>query len=176
MWLLFRIIIIKNILLWQRILCRIYKIANLNSSFINRNIRPGSCSDEAICTPDIYPTLIDLAGLPLRPEQHVDGLSLKGVIEEKESLPERPLFWHYPHYSDPGGTPAAIVMFGEYKLIEFFEDMHIELYNLAKDPSESHNLKDEMPEKAEELLNMLHNWQDSINAKMPEVNPDFQPW
>lgn len=140
------------------------------------HIRPGSCSDEAICTPDIYPTLLDLAGLPLRPEQHVDGLSLKGVIEEKETLPERPLFWHYPHYSDPGGTPAAIVMYGEYKLIEFFEDMHIELYNLAKDPSELHNLRDEMPEKATELLTMLHNWQKSINAKMPEVNPNFEPW
>ncbi len=106
-------------------------------------------------------------------ENNIDGMSLMPLLEQKSDLPERPIFWHYPHYSDPGGTPAAIVMLGNFKLIEFFEDMHTELYDLYADPSELNNLVSEMPEKTEKLKALLHNWQASVNIKIPEINPNY---
>jgi len=66
-------------------------------------------------------------------------------------------------------------MYQNYKLIEFFEDMHVELYDIVNDVSESHDLSKDLPEKAEELKKMLHAWQASIEAKIPEVNPDYIP-
>ncbi len=78
--------------------------------------------------------------------------------------------------ANPGGTPAAIIMKGYFKLIEFFEDNHTELYDLESDPSELHDLTKEMPEKSTEMLTLLHDWQKSVNAKMPERNPDYIPW
>ncbi len=145
--------------------------------FVWKNhIRAGSVSDTVTCTPDIFPTLLEAAGIENPADNKIDGLSLLPLLEEKADLPERPIFWHYPHYSDQGGTPAAIVMKGGYKLIELFEDMHTELYCLDTDPSELHDLVSEMPEKAEEMLTLLHDWQNSIKALMPERNPDFVPW
>ncbi len=140
------------------------------------HIRPGSSCDTPICTPDYYPTILEAVGLPLNPKQHCDGVSLKGLLTETAGLPERPLFWHYPHYAEHGGTPGASVIVGEYKLIQFFEDMRIELYHLINDPGEDHNLRNEMPEKADELLGLLQNWMDSVNAILPEKNPDYIPW
>lgn len=75
-----------------------------------------------------------------------------------------------------GGTPGASVILGRYKLIEFFEEMEVELYDLIDDVSESHNLRDEMPEKAAELLTLLHDWQNSLEVLMPERYPDYIPW
>lgn len=140
------------------------------------HIRPGSSCDTPISTPDYYPTILESLGLPLCPEQHCDGVSLKNLLEETGNLPERPLFWHYPHYAEHGGTPGASVIYGNYKLIKFFEDMRLELYDLINDPSEDHNLRDEIPEKAEELHTMLQNWMDSVNALLPEKNPEYVPW
>ncbi len=137
------------------------------------HIRPGSVCDELTTTPDFYPTFLEVAGLPLRPEQHVDGVSIRSLFEETGTLAERPIFWHYPHYGELGGTPGSSVMLGQYKLIEFFEDMHVELYDIINDVSETHDLSQEMPDKAAELLNLLHDWQTRIEAKIPEANPDY---
>ena len=75
-----------------------------------------------------------------------------------------------------GGTPGASVILGRYKLIEFFEDMEVELYDLIDNVSESHDLRDEMPEKAAELLTLIRGWQSSIEMLIPERNPDYIPW
>jgi len=137
-------------------------------------IRPGSVSHGQVISPDFYPTLLELLGLPLRPQQHPDGESFVPLLKGG-ALPERPLFWHYPHYSNQGGAPNGAVRLGDFKLIEWYEDMNVELYNLKDDPGEHHDLARENPAKATELTKLLHDWRQAVNAQMPTPNPNYQP-
>ena len=120
------------------------------------------------------PTFVEIAGLPLRPRQYVDGVSLVPLLKGG-AQPERPLFWHYPHYSNQGGAPGGAVRLGDFKLIEWYEDMRVELFNLSDDPGEQHNLAAAMPAKAAALRRQLHEWRDSVKAAMPTPNPAFRP-
>ncbi len=130
--------------------------------------------DVPVTTPDFYPTILELAGLDAEPEAHCDGVSIAPLLYGK-SMPERPIFWHYPHYGNQGGTPGSSVVLGKYKLIEFFERPESpELYDLETDFSEKYNIADKMPEKVSEMLDMLHKWQDDVCAKFPEKNPDYK--
>ncbi|MDF1574055.1 MAG: sulfatase [Bacteroidales bacterium] len=135
----------------------------------------GTLSDVPVTSTDFYPTILEMAGLELMPAQHMDGLSLVPLFTWKGGLAERPLFWHYPHYSNQGGKPAAAVRLGDYKLIEFFDPGLVELYHLAGDPGEARNLAKEMPEKAGELLQLLHSWQKEVGAGGMDPNPDYDP-
>ena len=87
-----------------------------------------------------------------------------------KSISERALYWHYPHYGNQGGRPASSVILGRWKLIEFYEDHHLELYDLENDISEQRNLATEKAELAQQLKLMLHKWLDSIGAKYPTPN------
>jgi arylsulfatase A-like enzyme len=136
--------------------------------------QPGSLCRAPIISTDYYPTFLEMAGLPLRPRQHVDGVSLVPVLKGGVQ-PERPLFWHYPHYSNQGGAPGGAVRLGNLKLIEWFEDVRVELFDLSADPGERHNLAAAMPDKAAALRRQLHDWRDSVNAAMPTPNPEFRP-
>ncbi len=136
--------------------------------------KPGSVCHAPMISTDYYPTLLQVVGLPLRPQQHVDGVSLVPLLEGG-TMPERPLFWHYPHYSNQGGGPGGAVRVGDFKLIEWFEDMHVELFNLRDDLGEQHDLAAAMPEKAAALRKQLHDWRASVNAAMPTPNPDYEP-
>jgi arylsulfatase A-like enzyme len=115
--------------------------------------------------------MLDMAGLPLREKQHVDGISLTPLLKQDGDQPERALFWHYPHYGNQGGSPGAAVRLGDWKLIEFFEDGRIELYNLREDIGEQQNLAESNPEKAKELADLLHAWQKRVDARFPTPNP-----
>ncbi len=138
-------------------------------------IKAGSVSDAVTTSPDFYPTILEMAGLDLMPEQHCDGVSIFDVLKGKNELDRDAIFWHYPHYGNQGGTPGASVRCGDYKLIEFFEDGRLELYNLVEDVSEEHNIADDEPEITRELHSRLYEWRASVNAKMPEPNPDYVP-
>lgn len=129
--------------------------------------KPASVCKAPVTSPDFYPTLLELAGLPLRPDQHVDGSSFKPLLEGKESA-RPPLFWHYPHYGNQGGAPAAAVRSGNWKLIHWYEDDALELFNLRKDPSEKCNLADAMPQKRDELLAELDRWRRQVGAVLPK--------
>lgn len=137
---------------------------------------PGSKCTVPVTSPDFYPTVLEIAGLPLIPEQHVDGVSLVPLLKGGQSLDREAIFWHYPHYGNQGGTPGSSVRMGDYKLIEFFEDGHLELYNLREDVSEKNNLADREPERAKKMQKILAEWREKVEAKIPERNPDYVPW
>jgi hypothetical protein len=82
---------------------------------------------------------------------------------------------HYPHYSNQGGGPSSALRDGDWKLVQFYEDSRIELYNLAWDPGEQRNVADAFPDKTGELLELLNRWKKETNAKIPLVNPYYNP-
>lgn len=136
--------------------------------------RPGSVCATPVISTDFYPTLLALAGLPLNPAQHRDGVSLVPLLKGGE-LKHDALFWHYPHYSNQGGGPAGAVRAGDWKLIEWYEDGSLELYNLRADPAEKKNLAAENRKMAKKLQARLSSWRKDVNARMPGPNPDFVP-
>ncbi len=135
--------------------------------------RPGSVCSEPVISTDFYPTMLDLADLPEKPKQHIDGVSLVPLLKGGKSLGRKAIYWHYPHYGNQGGSPGGAVRAGDYKLIEFYEDGRIELYNLEKDIGEKKNLAEKMPKKAAEMLAMLKAWRKDVDAQMPTPNPDY---
>ena len=122
---------------------------------------------------DFYPTLLDLAGLELMPNQHQDGVSLRPLLEGEEMKLERPLFWHYPHYGNQGGNPSSIIQQQGWKLIHYWEDGNDELYNLVADPGEKVDVAAQHPEKTQEMSNRLLQWLNSVGARMPEIDPEY---
>ena len=100
----------------------------------------------------------------------VDGVSLVPVLKGG-SIKDRPLFWHYPHYGNQGGAPGAAIRSGRWKLIEWYEDDSIELFDLKNDIGENNNLAKERPGLAATLHARLRAWLLSVNANMPSKNP-----
>jgi len=136
--------------------------------------KPGSTCDTPVTSTDFYPTILQLAGLPLNPKQHSDGTSLVPLLEGKP-LERGPIFWHYPHYSNQGGAPAGAIRDGDWKLVEWFEDGRLELFNLRDDLGEKNNLATANPNKTKELHNKLIAWRKDVQAVMPLPNPDYDP-
>ncbi|GAG25580.1 unnamed protein product, partial [marine sediment metagenome] len=124
------------------------------------------------------PTMLEMAGLPLMPKQHIDGESLVHLLKGRGKLNRKAIYWHYPHYHGSGNRPSGAVRAGDYKLIEWYEDNSVELYNLRNDMGEKHDLAKEMPQKAAELQSMLRKWRKQMKAKMPASGPreDFKIW
>ncbi len=136
--------------------------------------RPGSVCDLPVIGADFTPTIAKLAGADAVPAP-CDGIDIGSVIRGRKAPARDTLYWHYPHYSDQGGTPSGAIREGDWKLIEFFEDNHVELYNLAVDPGEQYNFASSYAPRAEDLLVKLHNWRDSVQAAMPRPNPEYNP-
>ncbi|MEN6479321.1 MAG: sulfatase [Anaerolineales bacterium] len=136
---------------------------------------PGTTCDVPVTSPDLYPTLLEMAGLPLRPAQHEDGVSLVPLLRGATTLDREAIFWHYPHYGNQGGTPGSAVRAGDWKLIEFLEDGRLELYNLREDIAEEQNRAAELPRLTARLQQMLADWRVSVEAEMPLPNPDYVP-
>ncbi|WP_150107476.1 sulfatase [Pedosphaera parvula] len=136
--------------------------------------KAASVSDHQVMSTDYYPTLLEIAGLPARPEQHLDGISFTPALRGKE-MGERPLFWHYPHYSNQGGAPSSSIRKGDWKLIEWYEENRIELFNLRLDVGEKNDLASTSALKREELKSELQAWRASVKADMPLPNPNFDP-
>ena len=134
--------------------------------------KPGSISKKPIISMDFFPTILDLAGLPLHPELHVDGNSLLEQLKGDDSG-ERTLHWHYPHYHGSTWKPGAAIREGNWKLIEFYHYNNFELYDLSNDLGEQNDLSKSNPHKAKELRAKLNKWQKKMNAKMPTPNPNF---
>jgi len=146
--------------------------------------RPGGVCDEPVIGIDFYPTMLEMAGAPMPSGKILDGVSIVPLLRGKKTLNRKAIFWHFPAYLEPYNkkqrpwrtTPAGAVRQGDFKLIEFFEDGKIELYNLKDDLGEKNNLAETMPEKAEELHRTLIEWRKSVDAPVPtDKNPDYDP-
>ena len=134
-------------------------------------------SDVPVITNDFYPTLLDLAGLPLKPEQHRDGVSLKPIIDGTQTTLDREaLFWHYPHYANQGGFPGGVIRKGDWKLIRRYEDGRTHLYHLNADPSEQHDLSAAEPERTRALAAELDQWLQSTGARFLREKDGLKPW
>ncbi len=136
----------------------------------------GSMSELPVASIDLYPTLLDLAGATLPPDQPLDGISWATVLSGGQPPKRTHMFWHFPCYAGKA-TPASAVREGDFKLIEFFEDGgHVELYNLRDDPGERRDLARTMPDKARMLTAALHAWQQDTKAAIPtQANPAYDP-
>ncbi len=142
------------------------------------NSKVGESSTLATGT-DFYPTLLEICGLPPRPEQHLDGVSLVPVLKNElesntaKELAERRLFWHYPHYGNQGGDPSSIIRYRDWKLIWYHEDQSLELYNVREDVGEQKNVVAEYPEVAGRMKTELDRWLQETEARMPIPNELF---
>ena len=106
---------------------------------------PGVTAPRSVCrspiiSMDFYPTILEMAGIDLRPEQHRDGVSLVPLLRGDAELDRDVLFWHYPHYANQGGFPGGAIRMGDWKLIERYEDGRTHLYDLKNDLGERHDL------------------------------------
>jgi arylsulfatase A len=138
--------------------------------------KPGSESDVPVISMDLYPTILEIAGQRESAGQSVDGVNLVPLLRQGTELKRDALFWHYPHYQHyqlGGTTPYGAIRAGDFKLIEFFDDMRVELYNLREDLGERRNLAAQMPAKVEELRARLHAWRKDVGAQMPSRNPNY---
>jgi arylsulfatase A len=135
----------------------------------------GSISEEPVTTTDLYPTIVDVTGLTGTAErkQSVDGLNLSPLLKNPASTLDREaLYWHYPHYYHTT-TPVSAMREGKWKLLEFLEDDHLELYDLEADIGETQNLASSEPALATELKRKLHQWRKEVGAPMPRPNPNY---
>ncbi|MHC4744236.1 MAG: sulfatase-like hydrolase/transferase [Planctomycetota bacterium] len=141
-------------------------------------VKPGSECSEPVTSTDFYPTMLQMAGMRLKRSQHVDGVSLVPLLTGKGKLKRKAIYWHYPHYHGSGNRPSGAVRAGDYKLIEWYEDGSVELYDLREDLSEKKDLAEKMPKKAAELKTMLAKWRKEVGARMPASPPrdDFDVW
>jgi arylsulfatase A len=138
-------------------------------------VKPGAVCNEPVSSIDYFPTIRDIVSADPRTLPAVDGLSLLPILKRGSGVRHEALYWHYPHYSNQGGPPAGARRQGDYKLFEFFEDGKLELYNLANDVGERHNLANSEAAKAADLHSRLVAWRESVGAVMPKSNPNYDP-
>ena len=135
----------------------------------------GLTSGVPVTSSDLYPTCLAAAGLPMNQNQHQDGVNLKPLLNGQGELPERSLYWHYPHYnSHPSSVPSSVIRRGDWKLIQTFDPVGLELYNLKDDIGESRNLAIQRPGLVKELLAELDVWRLSVGAEQMRPNPDYE--
>jgi hypothetical protein len=118
-----------------------------------------------------------MAGVPLRYDQHLDGVSLVPLLTGATSIGRDAIYWHYPHYSNQGGFPGGAIRMGDWKLLERFEDGRIHLYDLALDVGEREDLAAQYPERVQLMRDKLHAWYRQVDAKFLQPKGDNQhPW
>ena len=136
-------------------------------------VEPGRACDAVVTTSDLAPTILSVAGVDPPADRELDGVSLVPVLKGECDAARTSVFWHYPHYHH--STPAGAVRSGRYKLIQYYGDGPVELYDLREDVGETRDLAAEMPEQTNELLALLAAYRAETGAKLPAPNPRFDP-
>ena len=132
----------------------------------------GIRSDVPVVHTDFYPTILDMIGLPQQPDQTKDGESLVPLMRGGNNLKRKAIYWHFPHYSNHGyQSPGGAIRMGDYKLLEYYENGNVQLYNLKKDPREQNDLSKKESAITNQLLGMLKQWRIDVNAQMMKPNP-----
>jgi arylsulfatase A-like enzyme len=137
--------------------------------------KAGSIAKFPVINTDFYPTFLQMAGVPPMPQQDKDGVSMVPLLKGKKSIEQPVLYWHFPHYSNQKGTPSSAIQEGLWKLIQFYNNNHVELYNLRIDIGERYNLVKKFPQKTASLLYKLNKWKQRTHAKIPKINPSYNP-
>ena len=137
--------------------------------------KKGTSCDVPVISVDFYPTILDMLGLKVPAEQKPDGVSITSLLKGEKKLDRDAIYWHFPHYSNHGlQSPGGAIRSGDYKLLEYFENKTVQLYNLKEDLSERNDISASNPKKADELLTKLHQWRAKINAQMMGPNPEYK--
>ena len=142
--------------------------------------KPGATSDVPAIHVDLYPTLLEIAGARPPANYPLDGESLVPLFHDgSASLKRAAIYQHFPGYlgAGPGQwrtTPVTTMISGDWKLMEFLEDKHFELYNLRDDIGETKNLAATMPDRVKEMHAQMLVWRADIQASMPQPNTDPQ--
>ncbi|QHI69097.1 sulfatase [Tichowtungia aerotolerans] len=128
--------------------------------------KAGAETTRIVTGSDHYPSVLEMAGLPLRPQQHLDGISYTDTLEGKDAARSGPVFWHSPmgRPNQTGDTNSSVIRDGDWKLFEFFDEGRVELYNIAADPYETTNLATQRPDISKPLLEQLHQWKQDVSA------------
>lgn len=135
----------------------------------------GAVCDVPVTGPDFLPTILEMLGIKAQPDADTDGVSLTPLLKGESDINREAIFWHFPHYSNHGmQSPGGAVRFGDYKLLEYYENNTLQLFNLRDDIAEQNDLSEAEPEKVKDLQEKLHHWRKSVDAKMMEPNPDFK--
>lgn len=130
-------------------------------------IQANSTSRAVVTGTDFYPTLLEMLNLPLLSDQHMDGRSFVPALKA-ERYERGPIYWHFPHYSNHGfQSPGGAVRSGRYKLLEYYENGTVQLFDLENDIGEQNDLAQSKPSIARKLTKMLHDWREKVDAKMP---------
>jgi arylsulfatase A len=136
--------------------------------------KKGTESDVPVISVDFYPTIMDMLGLQVPAGQNVDGVSIVPLLKGEKILDREAIYWHFPQYSNHGfQSPGGAIRKGDYKLLEYFENNTVQLFNLREDIGEQHDISSSNPEMVIELLTMLHQWREKVDAQMPKPNPDY---
>ena len=135
-------------------------------------IKAGSVCHTPVIGVDFYPTLLAMAGVPVPPGA-VDGENIEPLLRQSGSMKRDAIYWHYPHYHVCGATPYGAIREGDFRLVEFYEDNHVELYNLKDDIGETKDLATTLADKTAALRQKLHDWRQRVDAQMPTQNPNY---
>ncbi|WP_281614753.1 sulfatase [Flammeovirga sp. SubArs3] len=140
-----------------------------------KKIKEGKICEEPVISTDFYPTILDMIGSDQQIEQHLDGISLKPLLKNNKSkLDREAIYFHYPHYHHINSMgPAGAIRMGDYKLVERFEDMSYELFDLKNDIGETKNISKEHPELTAKMKQKLHEWREKTGAIMPTKNNNY---
>jgi arylsulfatase A-like enzyme len=134
--------------------------------------KPGSVNETPVISVDYFPTILDIV-TGAAPKS--DGESIAALLKGGTKLKRDAIYWHYPHYHPGSATPYSAVRAGDWKLIHFFEDDHVELYNLKDDLSEKTDLAAKNGPKVAELRTKLDAWRKEVGAQLPTKNPNYDP-
>ena len=119
--------------------------------------------------------MLEMIGQEKAASEDLEGVSLVPLLQGRE-IEERSLYWYFSHYSNHGmQSPASAIRSGKYKLLEYFENGTVQLFDLEKDLGEQVNLAERESEIVERLQKDLHAWRKEVGAQMMKENPDYDP-
>ncbi|MGZ0170618.1 MAG: sulfatase/phosphatase domain-containing protein, partial [Planctomycetales bacterium] len=136
--------------------------------------KTGTVCGEPVISTDFFPTILEMTGVE-NTANDIDGKSFTRLVRG-EAMDRGPIYWHFPHYSNHGmQSPGGAIRDGDYKLLEYFENGTVQLFNLVNDIGEQNDLSKIEAQKTKELTEKLRQWRKDVDAQMMKPNPDYDP-